>query len=1023
MSRAIHILIMGHIVLLGTAGWVGAEEIVKNEHHLIFGIGLHDEGSWTPVGQSDGVTFIVEIRHGDQVKEVFRKHKPKENHSPEYFSVDLSSWRDQVIGIRFIADPGPNNNAAYDWGVWIEPRVAEGKLPGKWWQEKNLFGDGKLKVVFDAIDAYDSRAMTTGVGDKAEMRAGAQFNPATVPLGWNILPWAEKYCGKQKVRGIFHEPAWDNEATASWGQYTIGLGEAKVVATTQVTNTDVKKQIDQEAQAREQLKQAQELSAQLITLIEEGKKKGLQMRLPRVTAAVLKVFIPRMQEDLDGMLHYCGPNFPGWFYDGGKAEYHLSVFKLADQPNKFSPEYIAERKQRGITLSPYLVQTARRAIDEAKAILADPKKDVRYPEYKIESLKIRDGYFYQGNDPAILAGLYTNRDVRDDYDVLAEMGVCFTQPERLNVFTTLVSEKETNRAFIDGYVVRDTLVPAGKANVGCLFDIGLHYMPDWAYAKYPDMFNPGSDHNHYSPYMVCSKSFRELTQKYLDELIPTTAKYPMTMGYEMGNQPYLNPWSPAVIKEFQAWAKSEYKAIEAVNAKWHSSFASFEAIQPDKNFRKIEPLGFRYDWINFQHSITSEWYRWFKAELNKRDPGRPVEVQPAGNFFEPQKFAGHDWHRVAIDDVDMYQNITDISGFDACTWYWGRLVFDQIGQFVDLMRSIAPNKPAMNFEYAFGTYNSKAIWNPDYIRASLWYSYLHGMAGSTSWIWTVAEELDDSQNNSFAHWPDRMEQFGRATLELRRHAKEIVAFGRPESQVAILYSSPSRYFAGTGSNEYFEQARAIWSAASFLDASLDFIADEHIAQGKLSQYKVLIVPASPYVQDETLEKILDFVRRGGTLVMNTGSLAFDPYANARSGGEMFGKNYTVWDYAAEKRSGKACGRGVIYAVDPAEGAGYYPMLNRIYTRAGVDRPIRVTMSNGMPTFWTVEARTVKEKGENGRYLFYCFNLGNQPVEVSVKCKKGFGIQGNDLVEGRAFEDKMIIKPLGIYIWTVCHEQQ
>jgi hypothetical protein len=180
-------LIACSVFLMVGFGDASAKEPVAGKYHLIFGIGLHDEGSWTPVGQSDGVTFIVEVRSGKDVRTVFKKHKAKENHSPEYFSVDLSPWKDRVVDIRFIADPGPEGNAAYDWGVWIEPRVVEGVLPGKWWMCEDLCKDGGVKVVFDAIDAYGNAVM--GVGNESQMRAGAQFNPAAVPVGWNILPW------------------------------------------------------------------------------------------------------------------------------------------------------------------------------------------------------------------------------------------------------------------------------------------------------------------------------------------------------------------------------------------------------------------------------------------------------------------------------------------------------------------------------------------------------------------------------------------------------------------------------------------------------------------------------------------------------------------------------------------------------------------------------------------------------------------------------------------------------------------
>ncbi len=982
-------------------------------YHLIFGIGLHDEGAFTPVGQSDGVTFIIEVRSGDQVKQVFKRHKPKENHTPEYFSMDLTSWRGKQISVRFIADPGSANNAAYDWGVWIEPRIVKGRLPAKWW-EKNLTQDPQLAVVFDAVDSCEKAVQ--GVGTSPSMRSGAQFTPAAVPVGWSSLPYAEKYCGKRKVRGILHEPAWDGEAVASWAEYTVGLG----VSVTSMNKTSGIGKEDTKAvkveNAFEQLREAHRLSSKLDSLISEGRNRGLQMRLPRVTAAVLKIFIPRLREDLEGIAWYCGPNFPGWYEGRPPYGYVISKVKMAEKTPKdiYPPEFIAERKERGILLAPYLVWTAGRAIREAEAILKDPVADVKYPEYNMGKLQLKDGYFYDGDQPALLAGLYTNRDVRPDYENLAEMGVCFTQPERLNVFTTLLAEDKTSRAFIDSYVVRDTLEPTRKCNIGCVFDLGLHYLPGWMFEKYPDTENPGADKNHYSPYLVCSKRFREFVSRYLDELIQATSKSAATMGYEMGNQPYLNPWSPAVIHEFQEWVKKEYGTVDAVNAKWSSHFSSFSEIQPDKNFRKIEPLGFRYDWVRFQHGITGEWYRWLRGQLNRRDPGRPVTVQPAGNFFEPQKFAGHDFHRVAIDEVDLYRNITEISGFDACTWYWGRLVYDQMGQHIDLIRSIAPQRPMVNFEYGTSTYNSKTVWNPDYIRASLWYSFLHGLGGCSAWIWTVSEEREETQTNTFARWPDRAESFGRTALELRRHAGQIVQFGRAQAQVAILYPSPARWFADAGLNSYYEQARAIWNAATFMDAPFDFICDEQIAEGRLARYRLLLVPVAPYVQEPTYQKIRDFVRQGGVMVVNGGSFAFDPYARPREM-DIPRESFPISHYMEAKTNAKRYGKGFVYGIDAASSREYGLLLRKVYERAGIWRPIRVSLANNTPN-WSIEAKTVREKGQANQYLFYCFNLGNTAENILISPRAGYTVLGNDLIADRVFAPRITLKPMEVCMW-------
>ncbi|MCY3743379.1 MAG: DUF6259 domain-containing protein [Candidatus Poribacteria bacterium] len=79
---------------------------------LEFDIGLRDgsEGS-------DGVTFIVSIQ-GD---EVFRKHYNEQRW--EHITLDLSSYRNQQVTLRFTTTPGPVGNGAWDWAMWGVPKI------------------------------------------------------------------------------------------------------------------------------------------------------------------------------------------------------------------------------------------------------------------------------------------------------------------------------------------------------------------------------------------------------------------------------------------------------------------------------------------------------------------------------------------------------------------------------------------------------------------------------------------------------------------------------------------------------------------------------------------------------------------------------------------------------------------------------------------------------------------------------------------------------------------------------------
>ncbi|HOS92812.1 MAG TPA: hypothetical protein PLQ54_05835, partial [Armatimonadota bacterium] len=85
------------------------------EMHLF--IGLLDGGD-----PSDGVDFIVEARLDDGTRVPLMKENTAARAWREVVA-DLEPVRGKRVSFRFIADVGPNDNSASDWGCWGEPAV------------------------------------------------------------------------------------------------------------------------------------------------------------------------------------------------------------------------------------------------------------------------------------------------------------------------------------------------------------------------------------------------------------------------------------------------------------------------------------------------------------------------------------------------------------------------------------------------------------------------------------------------------------------------------------------------------------------------------------------------------------------------------------------------------------------------------------------------------------------------------------------------------------------------------------
>jgi hypothetical protein len=76
---------------------------------------------------------------------------------------------------------------------------------------------------------------------------------------------------------------------------------------------------------------------------------------------------------------------------------------------------------------------------------------------------------------------------------------------------------------------------------------------------------------------------------------------------------------------------------------------------------------------------------------------------------------------------------------------------------------------------------------------------------------------------------------------------------------------------------YLRELENSYEASRFLDTRTTFVSENQILAGKLSKFKVLIVPGASHMRAEVIECIYHFVEQGGTLVVLPSSFLSDEY--------------------------------------------------------------------------------------------------------------------------------------------------
>ena len=76
---------------------------------------------------------------------------------------------------------------------------------------------------------------------------------------------------------------------------------------------------------------------------------------------------------------------------------------------------------------------------------------------------------------------------------------------------------------------------------------------------------------------------------------------------------------------------------------------------------------------------------------------------------------------------------------------------------------------------------------------------------------------------------------------------------------------------------YLRELENTYEAGRFLDTGMTFVTEKQILDGKLSRFKLLIVPAASHIRAEVVASILRFVDQGGNLFMLPSSFLSDEY--------------------------------------------------------------------------------------------------------------------------------------------------
>lgn len=399
--------------------------------------------------------------------------------------------------------------------------------------------------------------------------------------------------------------------------------------------------------------------------------------------------------------------------------------------------------------------------------------------------------------------------------------------------------------------------------------------PAWMSQRYPEVLRVGRDrvpalhggrHNH----CLSSPVYRDKVAKINTLLAERYGHHPAVIGWHISNEYSGECHCDRCQQAFRSWLQARYQTLDNLNHAWWSDFWShtysdWSQIESPAPQGEVSIHGLNLDWRRFNTAQATDFCAQEIVPLKRVNPAIPVTT----NFME--YFYDYDYWQLS--------RVLDFISWDSYPM-WHRDKDDAtlacyIAMFHDLMRSLKQGKPFVLMESTPSVTN----WQPlsklkkpgMHILSSL-QAVAHGADAVQYFQWRKSrgsvEKFHGAVVDHVGHIDTRV---GREVAQLGQILSQLdaVAGSRVEAQVAILFDWESRWAMDDAQGprnaglEYettvAEHYRPFWEqgiAADIINADCDF-----------SGYRLLIAPMLYMVRPGFAERVEQFVRQGGQVVV------------------------------------------------------------------------------------------------------------------------------------------------------------
>jgi len=428
-----------------------------------------------------------------------------------------------------------------------------------------------------------------------------------------------------------------------------------------------------------------------------------------------------------------------------------------------------------------------------------------------------------------------------------------------------------------------------KAGIKVILDIAIRPAPIWLHHKFPsiDIVDANGDvryPNHRYMEDVGDPNYQKYALLFTDAITKRYANHPALLAFGIDNESGDGPisYSETTRQRFIEWLKKKYSNLENLNKAWATQRWSRKINQFEETGLPVatHSTDVPERMLDFRRFVSDEVNQLLLKVLDKVNANAPKALTNTNAwFYSPLKY--FDYSQIAYSGKMTREG---------CGFYPGTTLTTNWGVMNALFGISRIQFESSNPFWCSEFTTMTAV--PNAIRKQAYSTLMYGNQMVCGWTWQSMHAGEEQYLEGLIDWdgvPNRKYyEYKKIATEFKKIEKFFPY--QLQAEVSLAFSFPSQIASSYFPEQHDNQLQACFNLFYWRNMDARIV---EISRSSLN-YKILFVPGVAVMDEATANKIRDFVKKGGTVIMTSNSAIVDEsgqvFATTRPGrlSDVFG---------------------------------------------------------------------------------------------------------------------------------------